>query len=217
MDAQQIYAGLAEKSLSAEEIARKALTHPELVPALVAGMGEPKAEVKYGCAKALRILTDEEPGLLYPHFEVFAAMLDNPNNIFQWQALYVLAGLSSVDTEHKLAPLLPAYFARVEGPILVTAANAIKGAALIVGGQPDLADAIVEHVLRVEQGKYEDAECYEIACGTALKTLYKIRKWVGIPHELLAFAQRHAASPRPATAKAAAKLIERLEKEGVAG
>jgi hypothetical protein len=215
MNAKQIYAGLADKTLSAEEIAKEAMAHPELVQVLVDGMGEPKAEVKYGCAKVLRILTDEEPALLYPHFDTFAAMLDNPNNIFQWQALYVLAGLSGVDEELRIEPLLPDYFARIEGPVMVTAANAIKGAALIVSGQPALAEAVVEQVLRAEGGKYESTECHEIVCGQALKTFYKIRKWVSDPERLLAFAQRHADSPRPSTAKAAAKLIGRLEKERV--
>jgi len=213
MNASQIYKGLAEKTITAEEIAGRTIAKPELVQIMVAGMAESKAEVKYGCAKVLRIVSDKEPELLYPHFDLFAKMLQNPNNIFQWQAIYVLARLAGVDEDGKFEAVLDDYFTQVEGPVMVTAANAINHSALIVRGQPRLADQVVKHIFRGELGIYEESDCHEIVCGTALKTFYKIRKWVSDPEPLYQFALRHLDSPRAPTAKAAEKFIARYEKE----
>ena len=213
MNAIDVYAGLADKTISAEELAKAASTDPGMLQILLDGMEEQKAAVKYGCSKALRLLCDEAPELLYPHFDLFTEMLQHPNNIFQWQALYVLAGLAGVDEDGKIEGILDDYFARIEGPVMVTAANAIKWAAKIVKGQPDLADQVVAQVLRGEAGVYESAECHEIVCGAAINTFYRIRKWVSEPEVLYAFAQRHRNSERMPTRKAAEKFIARYEKD----
>ena len=54
MEASQIYEGLAEKSISAEELAKRTIADPALVQQLVDGMAESKAEIKYGCAKTFK-------------------------------------------------------------------------------------------------------------------------------------------------------------------
>ena len=217
VDAKTAYQALAEKAIEPEDLAKQAIRLPEFVQILVDGMGESKAEVKYGCAKALRIVTDEQPELLYPHFDLFAGMLGHTNKLFQWQALYVIAGLACVDEEEKLPGVLNAYFAGIQGPVLVTAANVIKGAATIVKARPRYADRIAAEVLRAEKGIYEDPECHEIACGAALKTFYMIHKWVSDPAPLAAFAERHLDSPREPTARAADKYFSRYEKQALAG
>jgi hypothetical protein len=213
MNASQLYKSLAEKTVTAEDLARQTIAHPEMLQILVDGLAEPKAEVKYGCAKVLRIISDAEPELLYPDFDRFSEMLHHTNKIFQWQAIYVLARLAGVDEEGKFEAILDDYFTHIEGPVMVTAANSITGAALIVRGQPRLADQVVQQIFRGEQAVYESPECHEIVCGTALKTFYKIRKWVSDLESLYQFAQRHLDSPRDPTRKAAEKFIARYEKE----
>ena len=184
----------------------------DLVPLLVEGMAQKKAEVKYGSAKALRILTDENPDLLYPYFDTFAGLLGHANKIFQWEAIYVLAGLAGVDEEGKINGILDAYFARIEGPNMVTAANIVSGAARIVAAQPDLAPHLVAEILRAERGRYESADCYEVVSGAVLKAFTKIYKWVDDPSLLVAFAKRHRVSSRPSTRKAAKALLAKYER-----
>ena len=212
MKALRVYQKLADKELSGADLAKRALAKEELVPILVDGMGQKKAETKYGCAKALRIIADERPELLYPHFETFAGMLDNPNNIFQWEGIYLLAGLAGVDEENKIDGILDSFFAKIEGPLMITAANIIKGAAQIVAARPHLGSRIVAEILRAEHGHYETPECYEIVCGTALKAFAKIYKWVPDSQPMLQFAQRHQRSSRAATRAAAEKLLARHER-----
>ncbi|MEX2162387.1 MAG: hypothetical protein WD751_10805 [Anaerolineales bacterium] len=214
MKSEEIYAQLASRKVSPADLAKKAARKPELIPILVEGMCQKKAEVKYGSAKALRFVVDEQPELLYPYFDVFAVMLDNRNNIFQWEALYLLAGLACVDEDDKLEDLLPAYFARLEGPTMITAANTIKGGSQIAKARPDLAKRIVKEILRAEDGHYETSECYEIVCGEALKAFDKIYKFLEDPSVVVAFAKRHRDSGRNSTRMAAQKLLARNTKAG---
>ena len=209
MLAEHIYAGLADKTLTGEELARRAVFEPELALILVEGMSQTQAEVKYGSAKALRLLVDEEPTLLYPYFDTFSALLHSSKNILRWEALYVLAGLACVDDEDKIGITLDDYFAYVEGPMMITAANSIKGAAVIVRARPKYAQRVLDAVLRCERGRYESTECYEIVMGSAINTFYKLHRWVSDPRPLTEFVVRHADSSREPTRKAAEKFLAR--------
>lgn len=175
---------------------------------LINGLHVQKAKVRYGCAKALRVIVDEAPALLYPYFDSFAALLCSSNNLFKWEAAYLLARLAGVDRHHKLEEVWEQYFARIIGPGMITAANIIKGGSRIAQSRPDLADSVVTEILRAEHGHYETTECYEIVCGHAFKALAKLVDLVSDPTPLFEFAERHLNSTRPATRKAAETLLE---------
>ena len=54
----------------------------------IAGRAAAKdARTKYRSAKALRQLAEQQPELLYPHFDFFAGLLAHENKIFQWQGI----------------------------------------------------------------------------------------------------------------------------------
>jgi hypothetical protein len=170
---------------------------------LLTGLGSHHARVKLGSSKALRELSRREPELVYPHFDIFAGLLGHGNNILKWNAMLTLANLASVDREGKLDRLLDVYLAPIAGPVMITAANAMKGAALIAQAKPHLAERIAKAILRVERANYASGECRNVAIGHALKTLGTL----GDSRRLRAFARRQLDNPRRATANKARGLL----------
>lgn len=207
MKSTEIFQKLESGKVDAETLAKRAQKDHALVPLLMKGLHEETTRVKYGCAKALRVLSDEEPQLLYSYFDEFVRLLENPNNIFRWEAIYVLSALAAVDKQNKIEGLLQEYVSPIHGPVMITACNLIKGLARIAKAKPLLAPAIAAAILRAEDGRYETAECYEIVVGTALRTFEKIYPLVpdGLP--LIRFAEAHSGSLRPATRKSAEKFL----------
>jgi hypothetical protein len=213
MNKELIYKGLIEKTLSADELALEAFRDEDLIPILLNGMQESPASLKYGCQKALRKLVDKEPAVLRQSFDLWVEMLEHKENIFQWQALHMIAGLASVVSNEQMEKVLDPYFARVTGPVMITANNAIKGSVLIVKARPDLAKIVLRHILRSERGSYESQTCYEIVMGHAMKAFYKMRKWAEQPQVLYEFAKRHNAYSHPVPRSSSKKLIERMQKD----
>lgn len=209
MRSNQIYQQLADKSASAEQLAKKAMAKPELLLTLVDGLDEARADVKYGCGKALRVVVDEEPELLYPYFDLFTAMLENRNKIMRWEAIYVIAGLASVDEEDKISSIWRDYFRPIEGPEMITAANIVNGAARIAVARRDLVEPSIREILRVRKGKYETEECYRVVAGAALKAFDKLYKLATDKDPLVQFAELHARSSRIPTRNAARRLLEK--------
>lgn len=209
MKPNQIYQQLAQKSITAEQLARKAIAQPALLPILVDGLDQVKVDVKYGCGKALRIVVDEEPELLYTYFDLFASMLDSRNKIMRWEAIYLIAGLAPVDEDDKISEIWKEYFQPIEGPEMITAANIVNGAARIAVARRDLVEDVIYEILRVRKGKYETEECYRVVAGAALKAFEKLYKLVQDKGPLVQFAKHHARSSRLPTRNAARRLLEK--------
>ena len=209
MKTNQIYLQLAEKELTADQLAQKAIKQPVLITAIVDGLDQAQADVKYPCGKALRVIVDEEPELLYPYFDLFTSMLDSSNKIMRWEAIYVIAGLAAVDEEDKLSAVWKDYFRPIDGPEMITAANVVNGAGRIAVARRDLVDSAIREILRVRRGKYETEECYRVVAAAALKAFDKLYKLVDDKEPLIRFAELHASSSRLPTRNAARRLLEK--------
>ena len=166
----------------------------------------PDARTKLAASKAFRDLSLHEPARLYPHFESFAALLAHPNNILKWDAILTVANLARVDEERKLDRILDAYLAPITGPVMITAANTIKGAASIAQARPDLAPRILTALLRVEKAKYATPECRNVAIGHVLTAFAKLSRLFPDTRPIRSFAARHTRNPRAATAAKAKSL-----------
>lgn len=215
MSDQQIYKQLAARSLSADQLTKKVIAKPSLIPIVVDGLDQVRADVKYTCGKVLRSVVDEEPELLYPYFDLFASMLDGSNKIMRWEAIYLIAGLVAVDEEDKLSAVWADYFRPIAGPEMITAANIVNGAARIAMAQRDLLDSAIKEILRVRKGKYETEECYRVVAGAALKAFDKLYKFVQDKEPLIDFAELHARSSRIPTRNAATRLLEKHKRQSL--
>ena len=129
---------------------------PALIDALLEGLTSQTPPVKSGSAKALWLLREAAPELLYPRFDFFLALLDNQNNILRWNAARVLACLASVDAGGKLEAARDKYLSPIPGPETIAAGNAIQWASRIALAKPDARSA-----------NYKTAECRNVAIGHA--------------------------------------------------
>jgi hypothetical protein len=188
----------------------QATVKSDLLSDLLRDLTSARARVRLAASKALRDLSRNTPEAVYPHLDRLAALISHENSILQWNAILSLAYLAPVDREGKLDPLLPRYLEAISGPVMITAANTIKGAALIAAAKPHLAGEIAAGIMRTENGRYATSECRNVAIGHALQALEAIRAEVDNPAALRSFAVRHLNNSRQATARKAARLLASL-------
>lgn len=184
----------------------------ELIAEVLTGVGAKRAAVRFGASKALRILSERVPELIYPHFDFFAALLSQDNHILQWNATLTLANLARVDREAKIEAILDRYLDLISGPNLISAANAMRGAAIIGVAQPRLVKRIVTRIMRVERTDYTTPECRNVAIGHALKALEELVDLLPDRRAVRLFAARQLGNRRPATSAKARKFLKRETK-----
>jgi hypothetical protein len=190
-------------------IVRRACANPSLVPDLLAGTASPSPPVKLGSAKALWLLAEADPALLYPHFDFFVKQLDSANGVFRWNAARTLACLAPVDAEDKLEPLLDKYLSAIPGPQMIDAANVIGSAWKIARAKPHLADRIARAILGVSQARYQTDECRNVATGHALQSLGRFFDLIEDQRAVAAFARAQLENPRPSTRRKAEEFLKK--------
>jgi hypothetical protein len=165
--------------------------------------------VKFGSAKALWLLAEAGPELLYPHFDFFVKQLDSPIGVFRWNASRTLACLAPADTENRLEPLLDKYLSAIPGPRMIDAANVIGFAWKIARAKPQLAERIARAILGVSQAHYKTDECVNVATGHALQSLGRFFDLIEDQRAVLAFARAQLSNTRPATRRKAEELLKK--------
>jgi hypothetical protein len=179
-----------------------------LVTEIAEGLNADKPRVKYGCAKALRLISEQRPDLLYPHFDFFVRLLDHENKILQWDAAYVLSHLARVDAEDKFPAVFDKYFSPIPGPVMITAANVIQGGARIAQFKPHLTDRIAAEILKAGKARYQTAECRNVAIGHAIVALGELVPVLHDPAPAVRFVRRQLKNSRPATCKKAEQFLK---------
>jgi hypothetical protein len=193
-------------------LARKAIKEPSLLPTILQDVSAPTARTRFISLKALQMLSEQHPGLLYPHFEFFVRLLDHPKQVMQWEASRVLSHLVQLDAKGKFDAVFAKYFAPIAGPSMITAANVIRAGARIALAKPELADRIAAEVLKVSTARYQTAECRNVVIGHALLALGEFFHLLKQPAPVIQFVTAQTANPRPATRKKAGKLPKQRER-----
>jgi hypothetical protein len=185
---------------------RLARTAGDLSP-LLAGLHDSRARARYGCAKVLVLLSQSHPERVYPLWDAVEELMGDENKIMCWTAMKIIANLAPADSQGRIGGILPRLLAFIDGPVMITAANAIQAAAAIAIAKPDLAEKIVKGILRVEKANYQTEECRNIAIGHALAALRELGLSPRLAAAVAAFAQRQTSNPRNSTRRKALDLI----------
>ena len=200
---------IARKNSCKERIADKVIKNPKLLYEIFNGLSADNARIKYGCAKILRIISETDPKLLYLRFDFFVGLLDSDNKIMQWEGIHILANLAGVDSKGKFEKIFDRYFAPITGPVMVTAANVIKGAAKIALAKPKLTGKILRQLLKVEQAGYKTAECRNVALGHAIKSFDQFFDQIKNKQPVLRLVKKQLRNTRNATRKSAERFLAR--------
>ncbi len=200
---------IIRKDVDKADLADKVIKDRDLLPDVIDGLQSQQADLKFGCAKIIRIVSEQEPALVYPHIEVFIDLLDSDNNILKWNGIGVLANLASVDRDAKIDKVLRRYLAPIKGDVMITAANVMAGAAKIALAKPELTSRIENQMLKVEDAEYQTPECRDVALGHAIAAFDQFFDQAKRKKTIRQFVQRQLDNSRNATAKKAEKFLRK--------
>jgi hypothetical protein len=179
---------------------------PSQITSAVQRLAAPAGTDRFAAGKSLIATAEKYPLRVYPHFAALAALLGTDSKIVRWNVQRLLAALARVDAHNKIPPILDAYLAFIQGTNMISAANAIVGAAQIARARPELLPRILPAILQVESAAYETPECRNVAIAHALDALESLWPAVGQDSQVRAFVERQKTNPRAAARRACALL-----------
>jgi len=212
MDKQDIFNSLIPKERNLKQIAKIATNSPEIINDLITGITENDTRIKYGCINTLVIISEKQPELIYPYFDAFKEYMASKNKFIKWAAILIIANIVKLDKENKFDSIFKSYFSEITGPIMITAANITKGAAIIAKAKPYLTERITNELLKVKNAKYQTDECLNIILGHMISSFDKFFRQVKNRTEVIDFVKKQINNPSKNTKNKAEKIIKKWGK-----
>jgi hypothetical protein len=203
---------LVNKTMTKEELLRKVKQDFSLIPLLLDGVNSPKAAVRYGCAKVLMDLSAEHPEKLYPHLDSFIDLLDSKYRILTWNALAIIANLTSVDVDKKFDAIFEKYYSFLGNDYMVTVANVVGNSGTIAKAKPYLVPKITEELLKVQDlsvTPHLTEECKRVIAQQTIKTFDLFFDRIDQKEQVLSFVESCRDSPREKLRSAAEDFLEK--------
>lgn len=201
---------IGKKETEAADIAEKMINNPDLLPELLDGISSIKARIRFGSAKILRIISEKNPGILYPSMDFFVNLLDSENNILKWNAMDIIANLTKVDSHKEFNRLFKKYFGYLYDGSLITAGHVVDNSGKIALAKPELQDEITKELLKVEKIPLPTEECRNILIGKTIKAFDVYYDEIKDKDEIISFVKRQLNNPRNATRTKAETFLKRF-------
>lgn len=211
-DFSELAHALLDKTITKKELLDRVRQDFSLISFLLSGVGSSKAAVRYGCAKVLMDLSEENPEKLYPYFDSFIDLLDSKYRILTWNALAIIANLTRVDTNKKFDAIFGRYYSFLDNDYMVTVANVVGNSGKIALAKPYLIPKITEELLKVEDistGPHLTEECKRVIAQHAIKTLDLFFDRIDQKERVISFVKAHLDSPRKSLRTAAENFLKK--------
>lgn len=198
---------LEDKRLDVNKLVQDALCDENLFKELLCGVKSKNNTIRSNCFQTLLIISEEEPGSLYPQWDYFYELLLNANNYFKYIAIYILANLTAVDKENRFYSIFDDYFNILAGDKVMNASHVALNTPIIIKNKPELESDIVEKLLNIDtihKGKQK-----ELVKAYAIEALEQIYPYATDKEEIIKFIEAQLKSPSPKTREIAACFLGR--------
>ena len=134
-----------------KKLAKESMQNMDLFIKLKNGIRSGDKTLRTNSLNVLLTLSENNAEFLYHHWDYFHEMLKSGNVYDQYGAIYLLASLTSVDTENKFESLFDEYYGIMEGEKIMPASHVVLNSAKIISNKPELRSAIIKKLINTDE------------------------------------------------------------------
>lgn len=198
--------------MTKEELLKKVKLDFSLLTTVLKGISSSKANIRYGCAKVIMDLSEEQPERLYPHIDSFIDLFDSKYRILTWNAMAIIANLTKVDKNRKFDAIFEKYYSFINDEYMVTVANVVGHSGEIALAKPYLIEKITNELLKVENivtTPHLTEECKRIIAEKAIKSFDLFFDKIKQKEKVISFIESNLNSSRKTLRKAAENFLDK--------
>lgn len=200
----------AEQSATPEALAKEALENEESLAQVMQGATSKEDATRSKSFKALLLLSEEHPELLYPKWDHFVDLLRSDNNYHKYQAIYILANLTRVDTQNRFESLFDTYYDLLDGKSVMTAAHLAGNSGKIARAKPQLESRITDKLLSIDETGHKPQR-KDLIKGYAIEAFSEYFELSENKPKIVEFVEKQLESESPRTAKLAKEFLKRWQ------
>jgi len=193
-----------------QRVANQAFQDKKILSELVKGIFSKKDETRYTSFKALVLISEQHPDLLYPQWDIFAGLLESDNAYHKQIAIYLLANLTRVDAQHKFENIGDTYFDLLNSTSVMNAGHLAVNLGKIVKTKPHLQQKITNLLLNIEK-TYPIKERVDLVIGYVIEAFDTYFEDAEDKDKIRNFVTKQVASKSPKTRKKAKEFLKKWE------
>ena len=200
--------------MTKEELLKKVKLDFNLLPTVLNGISSSKAAIRYGCAKVIMDLSEEQPDRLYPYMDFFIDLLDSKYRILIWNAMAIIANLTKVDKDRKFDAMFDKYYRFINDEYMVTVANVVGHSGKIALAKPHLIEKVTNELLKVENistTPHLTKECKRVIAEKAIKSFNLFFHKIKQKEKVTSFVKRQLNSQRKTLRRAAENFLDKWD------
>lgn len=198
---------LDKKDFHIEGAAEEASKDKEVLSELLEGILSKKEVIRYNSFKALLLLSEEHPEVLYPQWDFFAGFIDGDNVNSKYIAIYIIANVVRVDTEKKFEKIFEKYYSLLDDKSVIPAAHLAGNSGKIARAKPQLQPEITRKLLRIDETHHE-LQHKDLIKGYIIEAFNDYFEDATNKEEILQFVRNQLKSKSPRTQKIAKKFLK---------
>ena len=198
----------SEKGVSVESVAEKALKDEPLLSELLEGLTSKEDEVRYNSFRALLIISEEHPEVLYAHWDYFSSLLTSENSYHRYIAVYMIANLTRVDTKNELERIFDKYCSLLNDKSVMVAGHLAVNLGKIAKAKPRLQTTITNKLLSIDK-TYPRPERRDLIKGRAIEAFNEYFEEAKDKKKIIQFVKEQLESRSPRTRKKAKEFLKR--------
>jgi hypothetical protein len=146
-----IISDLINNNIDTGSAVERALADSAVLSELLEGIQSNEDPIRYNSFNVILLISEKNPVILYPHWQLFEKMLGSDNSYFRLIAIKTISNLARIDTEKCFEPLFDNYFKELGGNKTMTAAHVASNAGKIAHAKPALQPIITNTLLRIDE------------------------------------------------------------------
>jgi hypothetical protein len=199
---------LNTKDVDLESLAQRAREDQGFLPELVEGLSDKQERVGYNCLRALLLVADERPELLYPHWHVFVELLASENTYFKLRGANLIAAIIGADTENRFEQIFDQYYDLLDDKSVITASYIAGNSGRIARAKPGLQSRITSRLLSIDE-THHPPEPRDLIKGFAAEAFGQYFEESDQQAEILEFVTAQLESKSPKTRKLAKSFLKK--------
>jgi hypothetical protein len=192
---------------AAKKLARKAIKDKALLPELLQGILSKEDKTRYTSFRALMNICEEQPDLLYPHWDHFVDLLNRENTHSKYIASYLLASLAAVDKDKKFEEIFDKYYSLLDDKSIIPAAHVARNSGKIVRAKPELEPKITQRLLSIDATRHEPGH-KELIKSEAVVAFGEYFEAAKDKEKIIEFVRQQARGKSPKARRTAKKFLE---------
>ncbi|HUS70144.1 MAG TPA: hypothetical protein VM075_05115 [Anaerolineae bacterium] len=199
---------LNSRDVDLESLAQQAREDQEFLSELVEALSDKQERVGYNCLRALLLVADERPELLYPHWHVFVKLLASENTYFKLRGVNLIAAIIGADTENRFEQIFDRYYDLLDDKSVITASYIAGNSGKIARAKPGLQSRITRRLLSIDE-THHPPERRDLIKGFAVEAFGQYLEESDHKAEILEFVTAQLESESPKTRKLAKSFLKK--------